>query len=120
MASRFLFVIVGVVSISCGARVEDAPRTASHTTSESSAEPESDVIVPPSPGDRTIRREFNLAIGRDSTLKERDISFIVSHGDISLSGVVRSEAERQRINSLALGIPGVKSVANSLRVSGTD
>jgi osmotically-inducible protein OsmY len=75
------------------------------------------VLVPPNPADRTIRRELNGAIEGDPDLKDREISFIVNNGDINVTGIVRTEPERQRINHLALGIPGVKSVANAVRVS---
>ena len=74
-------------------------------------------LVPQNPLDRTIRRELSLAIQQDPELRSRDISFIVSNGDVSVSGVVGSEPERQRINELALAIGGVKSVANAVRIS---
>src|SRR5688572_19543902 len=69
-------------------------------------------VVPENAGDRSIRRELTLALGRDEALHDREISFIVSNGDVSVTGTVRTETERQRINDLAMGIPGVKSVAN--------
>jgi osmotically-inducible protein OsmY len=116
MTSRFLVITVAVASITCAPDVKEPPRE-SRSRAQAAAPADPDAIVPQSPEDRSIRRELSLAIERDATLKDRGISFIVSHGDVSLSGIVRSEAERQRINSLALGIPGVKSVANSLRVS---
>jgi osmotically-inducible protein OsmY len=74
-------------------------------------------VVPHIPVDRDIRRQLNLAIHRDPELKERRLSFIVGNGDVSVTGVVRNEAERERINALALSIPGVKSIANAVRVS---
>lgn len=74
-------------------------------------------LVPFNPVDRSIRRELNLAITLDPELKDRRISFIVSGGDVRVTGLVGTEPERQRINHLALDIPGVRSVANALRVS---
>ena len=50
-------------------------------------------------------------------LRSRDISFIVSNGDISVTGEVRTEDERKKFNDLAMGIGGVKSVANNLRIA---
>ena len=50
-------------------------------------------------------------------LKGRDISFIVTNGDVSVTGMVRTEEERKRINDLAMNIGGVKSVANALLVA---
>jgi osmotically-inducible protein OsmY len=75
------------------------------------------VAAPESDADRTIRRELDTAIDQDPALKDRPISFTVEAGDITVTGAVRTEAERQRINELALHINGVKSVANALRVS---
>jgi osmotically-inducible protein OsmY len=74
-------------------------------------------MVPENPADRGIRRDLGLAIAHDAELKHRDISFIVSNGDVNVTGTVKSEHERERINELALNIDGVKSVANALRVS---
>lgn len=74
-------------------------------------------LVPENPSDRRVRRDLGLAIARDRELRDRDISFMVSRGDVSVSGVVRSEDERRKINDLAMGIDGVRSVANALRVA---
>lgn len=74
-------------------------------------------VVPQNPADRSIRRELNLAIDRDPDLKDRDLSFIVGNGDVNVTGIVRSESERERINVLAMSIPGVKSIANAVRVA---
>ena len=46
----------------------------------------------------------------------REISFIVANGNVSVTGTVRTEEERRKINDLAMNIGGVKSVANALRV----
>ena len=73
--------------------------------------------MPSHPEDRRVRRDLNLAIAQDPELEDREISFVVRRGDLSLTGTVRSEAERRKINDLAMGIDGVKSVANALRVS---
>ena len=67
-------------------------------------------------GDRMIRQELNTAIAQDPLLKDRAIRFTIDNGDITVTGTVRTETERQRINALAMQINGVKSVANALRV----
>lgn len=69
------------------------------------------------PADRSIRRDLNLAIARDGDLRNREITFMVANGDVSVSGIVRTEEERRKINDLAMDIDGVKSVANALRVA---
>jgi osmotically-inducible protein OsmY len=73
-------------------------------------------MVPENPADRGIRRDLGMAIAQDDDLKHRDISFIVTNGDVNVTGTVKNEQERERINELALHIDGVKSVANALRV----
>ena len=67
--------------------------------------------------DQNIRRELTDAIAQDPSLKDRMISFTIDNGDISVTGTVRTEIERQKVNELAMQITGVKSVANALRVS---
>jgi osmotically-inducible protein OsmY len=74
-------------------------------------------MVPENAADRDIRRNLTLAITRDPDLRDREISFIVSNGDVSVTGTVKSENERERMNDIALNISAVKSVANALRVS---
>ena len=73
-------------------------------------------VVPYNPDDRHVRRHLNRAIADDPGLREREISFVVRRGDLNVTGTVRTEAERRRINDLAMGIDGVRSVANALRV----
>ena len=75
------------------------------------------VVVPENLVDRGIRRELSVAITADAALKEREISFLVSNGDVSVTGSVHNEDERKKINELAMSIAGVKSVANALRVA---
>jgi len=75
------------------------------------------ISVPQTPVDLGIRRNLHLAISHDAELRSRDISYIVANGDVSVTGVVRTEEERRRINDLAMNIGEVKSVANALRVA---
>jgi osmotically-inducible protein OsmY len=97
------------------APTQDTRFETSNSAVPSNVEPSA--VVPPNAADRSIRRELNLAIDRDPELKDREVSFIVGNGDVRVTGIVRNEAERERINTLALSIPGVKSVANAVRVS---
>jgi hypothetical protein len=73
--------------------------------------------VPDNPTDTSIRRDLNLAISHDADLKDRDITFIVANGDVSVSGAVRTEEERKKINDLAMSIARVKSVANAVLIA---
>jgi osmotically-inducible protein OsmY len=94
-----------------------APYAQTQTPEAASSASVSNVVVPENPADRSIRRELTLAIDRDPDLKDRDLSFIVGNGDVNVTGIVRSESERERINALAMSISGVKSIANAVRVA---
>jgi osmotically-inducible protein OsmY len=69
------------------------------------------------PVDMGIERDLKLAIAHDAELRVRQINFAVADGDVSVTGTVKTEEERTRINDLAMRIGGVKSVANALRVA---
>jgi osmotically-inducible protein OsmY len=75
------------------------------------------IAVPENSIDRQIRRDLNLALSHDPALRDRQISFVVTNGDISVNGIVRTEDERRKINELAMNIDGVKSVANAVLIS---
>jgi osmotically-inducible protein OsmY len=79
--------------------------------------PSTAISVPQNPLDMGIRRSLNLAIARDTELRNRQISFIVANGDVSVTGTVRTEEERRKINDLAMNVGGVKSVANALLIA---
>lgn len=108
-------------SVACredsAAQPHEAPQYAQTQTPEAASSTPMSNVVPQNPADRSIRRELNLAIDRDPDLKDRDLSFIVGNGDVNVTGIVRSESERERINALAMSIPGVKSIANAVRVA---
>ena len=118
--ARLLFVVGAgaavVASIGCGAatqgRQADTPMRAVAIATPSAA-----LSVPQNPADVNIRRDLNLAIARDTDLRNRRIRFIVTNGDVGVTGTVRTETERRKINDLAMNIGGVKSVANALLVA---
>lgn len=115
---RLLGVVAGaaVLCAGCGAdtatqeRQPDPPRQAERVA-------EAPIPVPDNPVDRGIWRDLGLAISRDPDLHDRAIRFNVTNGDVSVTGIVRTEGERKRINDLAMAIDGVKSVANALQVA---
>ena len=84
------------------------PVLARHDTTDSGVSPEAE--------DRLLRRHLSRAIAGDPRLRDRDLSFVVRRGDLRVIGTVGSEAERRRINDLAMSIAGVRSVANAVRV----
>jgi hypothetical protein len=124
MTRLFFLMAVAAVSAGCSAntatqeRHETQGRQASPPLqAEAVAPAPATVAIPDNPADRGIRRDLALAIARDAHLQNREISFIVANGDVSVAGIVQTEEERRKINDLAMSIDGVKSVANALRVA---
>lgn len=111
----FLIVAMGVAFPGCSANTATQERQPTPPL-QAEATP-APVIVPDNPADRSIERELTLAIARDADMQNREIHFIVINGDISVTGIVRTEEERRKINGLALNIGGVKSVANAVRIA---
>ena len=98
-------------------RPQERQRQATAPDNDNRIKSPSPTGIPESPTDRLIRRDLNLSISHDADLKHRDISFIVTNGDISVTGIVRTEDERRKINDLAMNIDGVKSVANAVLIA---
>jgi 3-oxoacyl-ACP reductase-like protein len=128
MTSRSLPVLAAaLVAASVACREDTAAQssatahsTQTHATTSAAptdTDTEPSAVLPLNPADRSIRRELNLAIDRDPELKDRSLIFVVGNGDVRVTGTVRTETERERINALALSIAGVKSIANEVRVS---
>ena len=120
--ARLLFAVGAgaAVAVSIGCQADTAtqerqPDTTIRTVTVTTAS--AAISVPQNPADMRIRRDLNLAIARDTDLRNRLISFIVANGDVSVTGTVRTETERRKINDLAMNIGGVKSVANALLVA---
>ena len=67
--------------------------------------------------ERTIRAQLDKQLSNEPGVRDREISFTVDNGDVAVTGTVRTEAEREKTNNLAIRVPGVRSVANALRVS---
>lgn len=66
--------------------------------------------------DKTIIKEIQSKLYRDTILKTRDISIIAQSGVVILSGQVSSEDEKSSVERLAAGAGGVKRVINQLAV----
>lgn len=56
------------------------------------------------------------ALAADDELHARDIHVEVKDGAVTLSGLVEVACQRERAERIALGVPGVASVENRLRV----
>ncbi len=66
--------------------------------------------------ERSIKVQLDKAIADEPSLQNREITFVVRDSDVIVTGDVRSEAEREKTNEIAMNVPGVRSVANALRV----
>jgi osmotically-inducible protein OsmY len=119
--TRLLLIQVGIVVSACSACSVDTSSEPRRAQPDVPAMPvtasQHPATARESPADRGIRRNLVLAIDGDADLRQRDISFVVANGDVSVAGTVRTEEERRKVNDLALRIEGVKSIANALRVS---
>jgi hypothetical protein len=115
---RLLLIAAGVVvSVGCAAdTATQEPQPTTSTRAEAINIPTA-TSIPQNPADLGVRRDLNLALADDVDLRNREIQFIVTNGDVSVTGTVRTEAERKKFNDLAMNIGAVKSVANALRVA---
>ena len=64
---------------------------------------------------RSISLSYALA-AKLFELHGRNIDVDVSRGAVTLSGVVRSEAERKRVLETVWGVKGVKSVQTDIKI----
>jgi osmotically-inducible protein OsmY len=122
MERSYLLLALAWVSASCGgAPSTQAPEPPRQAVEAAMVPLETrgsgSTIAPESDADRDIRQRLNVAIRHDGELRHREISFLVSNGDVSVTGIVRSEDERTRLNELAMNTAGVKSIANALRIA---
>jgi hypothetical protein len=67
--------------------------------------------------DRAVHTELDRAFALDANLKDQAISAMVDGGDVTLTGSVQTAKEREKANEVAMNVPGVRSVANVLKVS---
>lgn len=81
-------------------------------------------VLPPSPNDDRIRLGTYRAIYGNSmfsqyaTMAVPPIHIIVKNGDVTLTGVVANESQKNVANIQARGVSGVFNVKNELRVEG--
>ncbi len=79
-------------------------------------------VLPVSPNDERIRIAVYRAIYGQAALQRYSlqavppIHIIVNNGNVTLEGVVATEADKNIANVQANGVPGVFSVKNNLRV----
>jgi osmotically-inducible protein OsmY len=66
--------------------------------------------------DGQIRRGLDKMIDNDPALNQRDVSFEVANGMVTVNGEVRTVDEKNRVGEMTKAAPGVKDVANGLQI----
>lgn len=66
--------------------------------------------------DALIRDTLKSDLGKDQVLQDRDISFDVNNGVVTVKGNVRTPAEKEKVTQMVKAVPGVKQMANELEV----
>ncbi len=67
--------------------------------------------------DRGVRNHLEQAVAEDPLVRDRDIDFEVHSGAVTITGKVRSAAEKTRVTKIVRGAPGVKDLANALEIA---
>src|SRR3954454_13803478 len=67
--------------------------------------------------DGQIKSALKRMVGNDTILKDRDISFDVTNGVVTVKGKVRSVAEKTKMTEVVRSAPGVKDFANALEIT---
>jgi osmotically-inducible protein OsmY len=66
--------------------------------------------------DSGIENHLGNLVDQEADLKDDAIDFDANNGVVTISGTVKSSAERDKVGDLARSQPGVKDVVNSLEV----
>jgi osmotically-inducible protein OsmY len=64
--------------------------------------------------DGQIRDQLHRMVADDPLLKDKDVTFEVKNGAVTITGQVDSVAQKNRVEELAKAVPGVKAVTNAL------
>jgi hyperosmotically inducible protein len=66
--------------------------------------------------DARLTHSLDDRIDNDAVLRERDVNIAVSDGNVTVSGEVRSAAEKDRVTRILERAPGVVGVSNQLQI----
>jgi hyperosmotically inducible periplasmic protein len=66
--------------------------------------------------DGALETRLGEVVNKEPDLKDDSIDFDVNNGVVTITGAVKSSAERDHVGDLARSQPGVKNVVNSLEV----
>ena len=79
---------------------------------------ENQITVAPPVFVKDVRKRINDALHRSASLDARRIQVDVAHGEVTLTGTVRTPIEREEAARAARAAPGVRMVNDRLQVSG--
>jgi hyperosmotically inducible periplasmic protein len=66
--------------------------------------------------DKLIEDTLKDQVSQDQVLRDRNITFDVSSGAVTIKGDVRTQGERQKVGQIVTAVSGVSQVANELEV----
>jgi osmotically-inducible protein OsmY len=66
--------------------------------------------------DSDIKSHLKQAVDDDQVLRDRDITFDVNNGVVTVKGEVRTAAEKGKVTDIVRAAPGVKDMANGLEI----
>lgn len=67
--------------------------------------------------DGDVRSHLEQEVKDDPLLRDRDIDFAVNNGVVTVTGEVRSAAEKARVTEIVRSAPGVEDMANELEIA---
>ncbi len=124
---RAIFAIVGLLALgACDSKQEDKKEAAAapaDNTKKNERDRDSNTLTPGdqggSEGDRNLTAEIRKAVvGADGlSMDAKNVKIITKDGVVTLRGPVASADEKTKIDGLAKGVAGVKSVDNQLEVA---
>ena len=66
--------------------------------------------------DDRMERAIDELLDGDPVFRERDINLRIAEGSVTVTGVVRTPAEKAKVSELVRMVPGVKDLANALEI----
>jgi osmotically-inducible protein OsmY len=68
-------------------------------------------------GDEQIIAALDRMVDADPILRERDVHFDVTQGEVTVTGAVRSVLEKNRVSEVVRGTAGVNHLSNELEIA---
>ncbi|MBT9333151.1 BON domain-containing protein [Paracidobacterium acidisoli] len=68
--------------------------------------------------DADIQADVTNAITHDASLQNQQVTVTAANGQVTLSGTVQTEQQRQQAETLAAGVDGVSGIQNSITAAG--